>query len=133
MIQLQLVAGAILTALAAWQVRPIFRAQQEAGGARRGFLGTSDEAEVAAALVRVRRWATGRCSGRSSSPRARPGLARFVGFLVTLVAGGFLLYYTIWFGVLAFLEMWDHGYAPDRGTLVCNDGSHRDSPGFSGP
>jgi len=40
--------------------------------------------------------------------RAR-GFARFVGFLVALVGGGTLLYYTIWFGALAFLEQWDLG------------------------
>src|SRR4051794_37173064 len=39
MSELQAVAGLVLTVLAAWQVRPIFRAQQEAAGVRRGILG----------------------------------------------------------------------------------------------
>ena len=38
------------------------------------------------------------------------GFARFVGWLLTLILGGLLLYYGAWCGLMAFLEVWDHGY-----------------------
>jgi ABC-type transport system involved in multi-copper enzyme maturation permease subunit len=112
MIQLQAIAGAILTALAAWQVRPVFRAQEGAGSTRRGLLG---------ALTRRR---SGRIWSRPAlgdrpmlwkelfTSRAR-GFVRLIAVLLTLTAGGCLLYWTIWLGSMAFLEMWERGYAPE--------------------
>jgi ABC-type transport system involved in multi-copper enzyme maturation permease subunit len=45
--------------------------------------------------------------------RAR-GLARLVAVLLTLVVGVFLLYWSLWFGGMAFLEMWQYGYASSQ-------------------
>ena len=44
------------------------------------------------------------------------GFARFVGFLLTLIGGGFLAYYAVWFGTMAIAEMWDYGYFTTVGT-----------------
>ena len=38
------------------------------------------------------------------------GLARFVGFLLTVIGGGFLVYYGVWLAMMAILELWDFGY-----------------------
>ena len=43
--------------------------------------------------------------------RAR-GFARFVGLMLTLIAGGFLAYNTYWLADLAIREVWDSGNAP---------------------
>ena len=47
------------------------------------------------------------------------GLARFVGFLLTVIGGGFLVYYGVWLAMMAILELWDFGYVtwaePGRG------------------
>jgi hypothetical protein len=40
------------------------------------------------------------------------GFARVIGFLLTLIIGGFVAYYTVWYATLAFAEMWDYGYYP---------------------
>jgi ABC-type transport system involved in multi-copper enzyme maturation permease subunit len=112
LIQLQSVAGAILTALAAWQVRPIFRAQEGAVAVRRGLLG------VLTTRRSRRLWSRPPLGDRPMlwkelfTSRAR-GFARFIAVLLTLTAGGFLLYLTIWYGSLALLEMSEHGYAPE--------------------
>jgi ABC-type transport system involved in multi-copper enzyme maturation permease subunit len=108
MIQCQLGAGILLAILAAFQVRPVFRAQQGGGGKRR----------LLAALFSPRRpsrlWSRPTLGDQPMlwkelfTSRAR-GFTRFVALLVTLIAGGFLLYYTLWFGILAFLEMRDQG------------------------
>jgi ABC-type transport system involved in multi-copper enzyme maturation permease subunit len=111
MIRIQVVAGFVFAALAAVQVRPVFKAQEGAVGVRRGFIG----------------FLTGRRSGRimprpalGNAPmlwkelftsRAR-GFARLIAVLITVVAGGFLLYYSIWFGAMAFLEWRDYGDQP---------------------
>ena len=40
------------------------------------------------------------------------GLAQFVGLLLTVIAGGFLAYYTYWMAEPAIREIWDSGNAP---------------------
>ena len=40
------------------------------------------------------------------------GLAQLVGFLLTMIGGGFLAYYAVWLGAMAIGEMWDFRYAP---------------------
>ena len=42
------------------------------------------------------------------------GFARFVGWVLTLVLGGLLVYYGVWMGLEAFLEMQVHGYVKPR-------------------
>jgi ABC-type transport system involved in multi-copper enzyme maturation permease subunit len=111
MIEIQLVAGLVLAALAAWQVRPVFRAQEGGSQGRRGLRG------FLSAHRRVRVWARPALGDRPMlwkelfTSRAR-GLTRLVAVLLSLVVGVFLLYWTIWFGMMAFLEMRDNGYAP---------------------
>jgi hypothetical protein len=46
--------------------------------------------------------------------RAR-GLARFVTFLLTLVGGGFLAYWAVWYAARALEEMWMQGYSQPWG------------------
>ena len=111
MIGLQLAFGLVLATLAALQLRPIFRRQDGEGGPR--------------ALRRLRSMLTARGRwrlGRRPSLADRPmlwkelhtggprGFARIVGFLLTLIAGGFFLYYTVWYAMTAFAEMWEYGY-----------------------
>jgi hypothetical protein len=38
------------------------------------------------------------------------GLARFVGFLLTVIGGGFLVYYGVWLAMMAVMEVWDYGF-----------------------
>ena len=38
------------------------------------------------------------------------GFARLVGGLLTLIVGGFLAYYTVWLGLMAYFELWQYGY-----------------------
>lgn len=111
MIGLQAAAGAVLALLAAVQVRPIFKRQDGAIARPRGLR----------SLLRTRRF-------RSLPPlgdrpmlwkemhigRAR-GFARIVGWLLILILGGLLLYGSVWYGSLAFLELWDHGYGREWG------------------
>ena len=40
------------------------------------------------------------------------GFARFISFLIWLIGGGFLLYYTVSYVRMAFVEMWKYGYVP---------------------
>ena len=42
------------------------------------------------------------------------GFARLVGWLLTLIAGGFLAYYSVWLSLNAFVELWYHGYGGPR-------------------
>jgi ABC-type transport system involved in multi-copper enzyme maturation permease subunit len=122
MIECQFCAGAVLAALAAWQVRPVFRAQ-EGSVARWRWLRN----------MRYRRrskrhWSRPALRDQPMlwkelfTSRAR-GFARLIAVLVTLVGGSFFLYYAIWFGLMAFLERRDQGdpstgfnwyWAPER-------------------
>src|SRR5262249_54450370 len=107
MIGLQAAFGVVLALLAAVQLRPIFKRQDGAVARRpRG----------------LRAWLTARRL-RSHPPlgdrpmlwkelhagRAR-GFARIVGWLLTLILGGLFLYNGVWYGLMAFVEMWDQGY-----------------------
>jgi hypothetical protein len=113
MIGLQLAFGLVLATLAALQLRPIFRRQDEEGGPR--------------ALRRLRlkltargRWRLGRRPSLANHPMhwkeihtgGPRGFARFISFLLTLIVGGFFLYYTVWYATMAFVEMWEYGYFP---------------------
>jgi ABC-type transport system involved in multi-copper enzyme maturation permease subunit len=135
MMGLQLGFGLVLALLASWQLRPIFRRQDADGGIRaiRGLFRTR--------RGRMRHAAAGQGSIRlsrdpGSTPRSRwrfrvrpalgnrpmlwkelytdrpRGLAQFVGFLLTVTAGGFLAYYTYWMAEPAIREVWESGNAP---------------------
>jgi ABC-type transport system involved in multi-copper enzyme maturation permease subunit len=109
MIAFQVGAGAVLAALAAWLLRPVFRAQEGAGFSRRWFPVWYNRRSS------TPRWTRPALGDRPMlwkelfTSRAR-GFARLVGTLVTLVGGGFYLYYAIWYFLMAFLEMWERGY-----------------------
>ena len=136
MMGLQLGFGMVLALLAAWQLRPIFRRQDESSGIRAlgRFFQTRKSrmrrAATASENVRPRRepqpappprrrWLLSR-PALGDRPMlwkelftSRPGrLARFVGFLLTVVAGGFLAYNTYWLASLAIREIWDSGNLP---------------------
>ena len=106
MIGLQLAAGVVLAALAAVQLRPIFRRQDGAVSKPRGLRGI---------LAKRRVRSHPRLGDRPMlwkelhTSRAR-GFARLVGWLLTLIAGGFLAYYAVRLGRDAFLEVWQFGY-----------------------
>jgi ABC-type transport system involved in multi-copper enzyme maturation permease subunit len=105
MIGLQLAAGVVLAALAAVQLRPIFKRQDGAVSKPRGLR----------AILSRRARSHPRLGDRPMlwkelhTTRAR-GFARFIGWLLTLILGGFLAYYAVWFGRDAFLEVWQFGY-----------------------
>ena len=106
MIGLQLAAGVVLAALAAVQLRPIFKRQDDTVRKHRGL-----RALLASRRVRSHP-RLGDCPmlwKELHTSRAR-GFARFVGWLLTLIAGGFLAYYAVWLGLNAFLEVWQFGY-----------------------
>jgi len=115
MIGLQAGLGLVLAILAALQLRPIFRRQ--GGGAevreRRGLRSILMARRLRRHPVLGNRpmlWKELHTGG------AR-GLTWFIGFLLTLIGGGFLAYYTVWIGGLAFAEWWVHGYVPYHGYL----------------
>ena len=110
--------------LAAWQLRPIFR-RQDGGG------GSAVPRGLRAILSSRRRWRFRRRPILGNRPMlwkelhtgGARGLARFVGFLLTLIGGGFLAFYTVWFGGLAvpgvvgFMatsHRWDYSTRNDR-------------------
>jgi len=113
MIGLQVAFGIVLAVLAAWQLRPIFR-RQDAGGGIRATSG------LRALLWSRRQWGFRRRRALGDRPMlwkelqtcGARGLARFVAFLLTVIGGGFLAYWTVWFAVNAIEEMWDAGYSP---------------------
>jgi ABC-2 family transporter protein len=111
MMGLQLGFGLILAIAASVQLRPIFRRQDGGGGIRvlRGLRAT---------LKRRGRWRLWRRPELGDRPMVWKelhtggprGFARFVGLLLTLIGGGFLVYYSCWFAALAIGEMWVNGY-----------------------
>ncbi|MFI5455420.1 MAG: ABC transporter permease subunit [Isosphaerales bacterium] len=111
MIGLQAAFGLVLAVMAAWQLRPIFRRQDGGGGIRapRG---------LRSILSSRRRWRFWRRPVLGNRPMlwkelhtgGSRGLARFLALLLTLIAGGFLAYWTVWFAISAIQEMWEHGY-----------------------
>jgi ABC-type transport system involved in multi-copper enzyme maturation permease subunit len=121
MIGLQAVFGIFLALLAAWQLRPIFRRQDSDGkNAIRGLRSLFQP------------W-SGRRLRRRRSPGDRPmvwkelctgrarGLARFVAFMLTLIGGGFLAYWAVWYAVSAIQEMWERGYSSQFGFPSARD------------
>ena len=137
MMGLQLAFGFVLALLASWQLRPIFRRQDETGALRaiRGLF-RSRKSRMRQALagndqsppVLERPVAPPSRPRRRFLPRpalrdrpmvwkelftGRPGgLAKFVGFLLTVIAGGFLAYYTYSLASEAIAEVWASGSAP---------------------
>ncbi len=115
MLGLQTVFGLILAILAAMQLRPIFRGQDGESGIRalRG---------LNAMMKRRGRWRLWRLPVFAEQPMlwkelhtgGPRGFARFVGFLLTVIGGGFLIYYTVWNAGLAIDEMWNSGSAHVR-------------------
>jgi ABC-type transport system involved in multi-copper enzyme maturation permease subunit len=111
MMGLQTAFGLILAILAAIQLRPIFRSQDGESGIRvlRG---------LGAMMKRRGRWRLWRLPVFAEQPMlwkelhtgGLRGLARFVGFLLTVIGGGFLLYYTVWNAALAIDEMWNTSF-----------------------
>jgi ABC-type transport system involved in multi-copper enzyme maturation permease subunit len=109
MIGVQLAAGAVLAGLGAWQLRPAFRALEEAGTTRRGIAGWFKRQRRPRRFFRPQLGDEPMLWKELFTSRAR-GFARFVGVLVTLVGGGFFLYYAIWYGLMAGHETWERGY-----------------------
>jgi ABC-type transport system involved in multi-copper enzyme maturation permease subunit len=113
MIGLQLGAGLMLAVLAAWQLRPIFRLQEGAGEGP-----DSKQPLFVRSLRRVRRFGGRPELGhrpmlwkemRSGGSR---GIAQVVGSVLTIIGGGFVAYFAVWYGALAIAECWEHGYGP---------------------
>jgi hypothetical protein len=106
MIGLQAAAGAVLAAIAAIQLRPIFKRQEGRIARPRG---------VGAILARGRARAHPSLGDRPMlwkelhTGGAR-GFARFVGWMLTLILGGLLLYHGVRHALWAFLEMREQGY-----------------------
>jgi ABC-type transport system involved in multi-copper enzyme maturation permease subunit len=111
MIRIQLVAGFVFAALAAISVRPVFKAQEGAEGGRRGLLRFLTRRRTGRVLPRPALGDAPMLWKELFTSRAR-GFARFVAVVITLVSGGFLLYYSIWFAAMAFLEWRDYGDQP---------------------
>jgi ABC-type transport system involved in multi-copper enzyme maturation permease subunit len=137
MMGLQLAFGLVLAFVASWQLRPIFRRQDSSGGIRaiRGILRTRKSqmrrAEVTDGVIRLPRDPKhtqpffGQCQLQIRPPlRNQPmlwkelytdrprGLTQFVALLLTVVAGGFLAYYTYLLAEPAVREVWESGNAP---------------------
>jgi ABC-type transport system involved in multi-copper enzyme maturation permease subunit len=137
MIGLQLVFGLVLSLVASFQLRPIFRRQGSEGGAgakrflpflRRRRASRGSTGNTAGSLVREHRPPP----GTPKRPRfwhrpalgnhpmlwkelctGRPGgLAQLVGLLLTVIGGGLLAYNAHWMASQAINEIWDFGNAP---------------------
>ncbi len=106
MIGLQVAAGAVLAALAAVQLRPIFKRQDGAVARPRGLR----------AMLAARRLKWHRPLGdrpmiwKELHTGGAKGFARIVGWLLTLTLGGLVVYYSVRLGIDAFLEMRADGY-----------------------
>jgi ABC-type transport system involved in multi-copper enzyme maturation permease subunit len=124
MMGLQLAFGLVLALLAAVQLRPIFRRQDGEGGIRvlRG---------LRSMLKGRRRWRLWRRPGLADQPMlwkelytgGPRGFARVVGFLLTLIGGGFLARYAIVFASQSIMEMWLYGN--DMATFDHTEQQHR--------
>jgi ABC-type transport system involved in multi-copper enzyme maturation permease subunit len=113
---LQTAFGVVLAALASWQLRPIFR-RQDGGSEIRALKG------LRSFFLRRRRFRLWRRPAVSDRPMmwkelqtgGPRGLARWVAFLLTVVGGGFLAYYFVWYAMNAVSEMWEFGYQGTAG------------------
>ena len=131
MMGLQTVFGVILTILAVMQLRPMFRHQDGETGIRvlRG---------LGAILKCLGRWRLRRLPVFAEQPMlwkelhtgGPRGFARFVGFLLTLICGSFLLYYTVWTAGLAIDEMWNSALGPCSTFAVLLVSLRRRPPGL---
>jgi hypothetical protein len=114
MIGLQAGAGVVLAVLAAIQLRPVFKRQDGAVARPRGLR----------ALLTARRLRSHPPLGdrpmfwKELHTQQARGFARIVGWLLTLILGGLLLYYGVWYAVMAFLEVWDRGYGSAWGWMA---------------
>jgi ABC-type transport system involved in multi-copper enzyme maturation permease subunit len=134
MMGLQLAFGLILALVASCQLRPIFRRQGSEGGVRairqfsfrrrrRIHQGTAGVVEISLAREPQprpstrRRWRLRRRPALGDRPMlwkelytgGPRGFTRFIGFVLTVIGGGFLFYYAVWLGSLAIGEMRDFG------------------------
>ena len=134
MIALQTAFGLILSIIAAWQLRPIFRRQGSEGEARakwirwfrrkrraRRELGASEGSPLVRAVqpasITQRRRRLWHRPTLGEYPMlwkelytGRPGgFTRLVGFMLTAIAGGLLAYNTHWLASLAIEEIWEYG------------------------
>jgi ABC-type transport system involved in multi-copper enzyme maturation permease subunit len=114
MIAMQAAFGAVLAILAAVQLRPIFKRQDGAIARPRGL-----RALLAASRARSHRPLRDRpMIWKELHTGGARGFARFVGWVLTLILGGLLLYHGVWFGLMAFLEMWQYGYGRPGGWTI---------------
>jgi ABC-type transport system involved in multi-copper enzyme maturation permease subunit len=114
MIGLQAGTGVVLALLAAVQLRPVFKRQDGAVARPRGLraLLTSHRLRSHPPLGdRPMLWK------ELHTQRAR-GFARIVGWLLTLILGGLLLYHGAWYALMAFLEVWERGYGSGWGWMA---------------
>ena len=134
MIGLQMAFGFILSIVAAWQLRPIFRRQGSEGEARAKWARSfrrkrRTNRELAASMESplVREIRPAPITQQRRRLWHRPtlgeypmlwkelytgrsgGFTRLVGFMLTAIAGGLLAYNTHWLASLAIEEMWEYG------------------------
>ena len=110
MIALQFSVGVLLSALASFQLRPIFRRQDDSVSKSRGL-----SAILASGRLRSHPKLGDRpMLWKELHTSHLRGFARFVSWLLTLNAGGFLIYYAVWLGMNAFQELWLFGYKGRR-------------------
>jgi ABC-2 family transporter protein len=115
MMGLQTAFGLILATLAAIQLRPVFRRQDGESGIR-------VLRSLGAMMKRRGRWRIWRLPVFAEQPMlwkelhtgGPRGFARFTGFLLTVIGGGFLVYYAVWNASLAIDEMWNSSSAHIR-------------------
>ena len=122
MIGLQSAAGAVLAVLAAVQLRPIFKRQDGAVARPRGL-----RALLAGRRLKWHRPLRDRpMIWKELHTGGAKGFARFVGWVLTLVLGGLLVYYGVWMGLEAFLEMQVHGYVKPQAWRMLTGNSNYD-------
>ncbi len=115
MIVVQASLGLVFAILAALQLRPIFRRQSEGVEVR-------DRRGLRSIL---RSWLLGRQPALGEHPLlwkelhtcGARGFTWLLGFLLTVIGGGFLAYYTVWYGAMASVEWWDQGYGLQFGNF----------------
>ena len=121
MIGLQLAFGLVLATVAALQLRPIFRRQDEEGGLQA-------VRRLKSKLAARGRWRLVRRPSLSNRPMlwkelhtgGPRGFARLIGTLLALIFGGYLAYYTVWYAMMAFADMWEHGYSQGKFNYAWN-------------